>query len=175
MHNTLLKSIAIVGMGLLLPQCTLDPECSWEDLYPEYETYTHYNDVEGTNLVLMGPEFDPSINVFTGYVIRTDSAYQDLIAFSQDEGCPDCNYPTINFAEWTLVGYPMEVSCLATNYLKMSSTPDGWRFAVKTVDETKCNSLLCNNFSFNWILLPKSADTTTINFEAGIARYFCDC
>ncbi len=104
----------------MFTQCTLDPECNWEDLYPEYENYDHFNDVKATNLVLMGPEFDPSIDVFTGYVIRTDSAYEDLIAFSQDEDCPDCNYPSIDFSEWTLVGYPMEISCLATNYLKMS-------------------------------------------------------
>ena len=123
MHNTLLKFFACLALGLMLTQCTLDPECNWEDLYTEYENYDHFNDVKATNLVLMGPEFDPSIDVFTGYVIRTDSAYEDLIAFSQDEDCPDCNYPSIDFSEWTLVGYPMEISCLATIILRCPPRP----------------------------------------------------
>lgn len=58
MHNTLLKFFACLGLGLMFTQCTLDPECNWEDLYPEYENYDHFNDVKATNLVLMGPEFD---------------------------------------------------------------------------------------------------------------------
>ncbi|MBA4738125.1 MAG: hypothetical protein H2059_03070, partial [Cryomorphaceae bacterium] len=88
---------------------------------------------------------------------------------------PYCVYPEIDFDQYTLIGFSTEISCLATNYLKLTSTPEGWRYALKTVDETQCNQLLCDNFSFNWILLPKAADTTDISFETGLARYFCDC
>jgi hypothetical protein len=173
---TLRTFLTVSAVSLFaLTQCSLDPACEWKDLYPEFEDYGHYSGVEGVNLVLMGPEFDFGIHMYEGYVIRTDSAYQDLIHFSQDAGCLDCNYPVINFNNYTLVGYPAEISCLAANYLKFTATQDGWRYALKTADQTQCNSLLCNNFSFNWILLPKAADTTTIYFETGVAKYFCDC
>lgn len=168
-------SSLLLSIGLLLTQCTLDPECTWEDLYPEFESYVHFDDVEGTDLTLIGPEFDPSINLYTGYVIRTDSAYDALTAFSIDENCPFCIYPEIDFSQYTLVGFPLEISCLATNYVKLSATSDGWQYSLKTADQTQCNQLLCDNFGFNWILMPKSADTTNIAFEAGVARYFCDC
>ena len=161
--------------GLLLTSCTLDPECEWTDLYPEYEAYEFTNDIEATNIVLLTPEYDPNIELFEPYIIRSDSAYDELTQFSRDEECPYCEYPEIDFNEYTLIGFSTEISCLATNYLKLTSTPDGWRYALKTVDGTQCNQLLCDNFSFNWILLPKAADTTDIYFETGLARYFCDC
>lgn len=155
--------------------CTLDPECEWTDLYPEYENYSYTTDIETTNIVLLTPEFDPTIQLFEPQIIRNDSAYDALTKFSRDEECPYCEYPDIDFDAYTLIGYSTEISCLATNYLKLTATPDGWRYALKTVDQTQCNELLCDNFSYNWILLPKAADTMDITFETGMARFFCDC
>lgn len=172
MRNFLL--FALIS-GALLGSCTLDPECEWTDLYADFESYEFTTDLEQTNIVLLTPEFDPNIELFEPYIIRSDSAYDALTQFSRDEECPYCVYPEIDFDEYTLIGFSTEISCLATNYLKLTSTPEGWRYALKTVDETQCNQLLCDNFSFNWILLPKAADTTDITFETGLARYFCDC
>lgn len=163
-----------ITLGLLI-SCSLDPECTWEDLYVEFESYDFETNLDQTNIVLLGPGTDPSIDLYEGYILRSDSAYDALTAFSKDEGCTNCLYPEIDFDAYTLVGYATENSCLAVNYLKLTATPDGWRYALKTVDQTQCNVLYCDNFSFNWILLPKAADTAEITFETGLARYFCDC
>lgn len=160
--------------GLLL-SCSLDPDCTWEDLYVEFEGYDFESNLGQTNIILLGPSADPTIDLYEGYIIRSDSAYDDLTEFSKDQGCTNCNYPDIDFDQYTLVGYATESSCLAVNYVKLTSTDDGWRYALKTVDQTQCNVLNCDNFSYNWILLPKAADTAEFTFEFGLARYFCDC
>jgi len=161
--------------GALLTSCTLDPECVWDDSYPEFETYDLLPDLEQVDLVLHGRNQDDDINLYTGYIVRNDSAYEVLTEFSRQDSCDYCNYPQINFSEYTLVGYTTEIGCYSVNYLKVSATSEGLRYAIKTLDESRCNSVFCDNFSFNWVLVPKSADTAEITFEDGIARYDCDC
>lgn len=162
-------------VGAFLTACQLDPECTWVDSYAEFEDYNLIEGLEPTSLLLLGPDFDKDIEPYTGYVVRTDSAYEELLRFSKEDSCTECVYPDIDFSEFTLVGFPMEISCLANNYIKITSTPMGNLYAIKTLDFTECNSIWCGNFSFNWVLLPKSADTATITFENGLARNDCDC
>ena len=159
----------------LLNACTLDPQCEWTDLYPEFENYTIIDGLDQADIIMMGPEFDPSLTWGTEYIIKTDSAYDALTQFSRDENCNYCNYPEIDFDQFFLVGFTMEINCQALNYLKVSETANGLRYALKTVDQTLCNSLLCDNYSFNWVLVPISYDSLNVEFETGVARYFCDC
>ncbi|MEY2963692.1 MAG: hypothetical protein RL754_953 [Bacteroidota bacterium] len=174
--TTPLKSFLTLALAALITaSCTLDPECTWEDMYPEFETYSVLDSLEQRDIILMGPEFDPSLGIAKEYIIRTDSAYKELLQFSKDEGCNYCNYPEIDFAKYVLVGFSTEINCQAINFIKVSQTPDGLRYSLKLVDQTQCNDLLCDNFSFNWVLIPTTYNTDTITFETGIARYFCDC
>ena len=82
MRNFLL--FAIIS-GALLNSCTLDPECEWTDLYADFESYEFTTDLEQTNIVLLTPEFDPNIELFEPYIIRSDSAYDALTQFSRDD------------------------------------------------------------------------------------------
>lgn len=174
MHFSIARWLPIAALFSLL-SCDLEPECAWVDTYPEFENYDLIDGLKTTSIVLMGPEFDFNLKLGEPFIIRTDSAYDALAKFSQDEGCNYCSYPSINFNNYILVGFTTEISCQAVNYVKMTSTPDGLRYSLKTVDQTQCNQLLCNNFSFNWVLLPRALDTTEITFETGMARYICDC
>lgn len=166
---------ALLTGALIGSSCTLDPECEWQDLYPEFENYGLVEGLNTTSIVLMGPEFDPGLSLGTSFILRTDSAYDALTKFSRDEGCNFCNYPDIDFSQYTLVGFTTEINCQALNYVKIYAADGQLHYALKTVDQTQCNQLLCDNFSFNWVLLPKAADTTDLNFETGVARFFCDC
>lgn len=174
MKNWIAKA-ALLAAPLMLQNCSLEPNCEFRDLYTEFENYTLVDGLKTTDIVLMGPEFDANIQYYEPYIISSDSAYDALTDFSQDQGCNYCNYPSVDFDKYVLVGFTTEISCQAVNYVKISETADGLQYSLKTVDQTQCNELLCNNFSFNWVLVPVDAVTGEITFETGVARNFCDC
>jgi len=162
-------------LGTLLTSCTLDPKCEWVDEFMAFENYALVEDLQQVDLVLYGRNEDSDINLYSEYVVRSDSAYDALTSVSRGDSCDYCNYPQIDFSQYTLVGFTTEIGCFAQNYLKVSTTTEGLRYALKTVDESQCSSIYCGNFSFNWVLVPKSLDTGNITFEYSIARYKCDC
>ncbi len=127
------------------------------------------------DLVLYFPDKDERLKWGEIVIVRDSADYAWLAEASIQDTCLDCFFPTLPLDTAVLLGVPMELGCLESNYLKVVDGIDRSLFQIKTMDPTECEIYSCPNRTFNWVLVPKSKVQDLVEFQGGRHYYRCDC
>ena len=154
--------------------CDVAPDCTTTDDMEEFETVDNLEDVAIYDSIFLLPHtLDASIQVGKEYRIDTEEAYQALFP---TEECGDCRLPPINLDTHTLIGKYLHEACLAVFARKMVKVDEkNYRYLIKVVQDTRCVTASCLNFSFNFIAVPKLPADAEVEIEVGHQTVACDC
>ncbi|MEZ4887265.1 MAG: hypothetical protein R3E32_21210 [Chitinophagales bacterium] len=154
--------------------CDITPDCTTEDDLAEFETLQGMADAAIYDSIFLLPHtLDTSVMVNQTY--RIDDAYT-YDALLPTANCPDCRLPSINFDTHTLIGLYLTEPCLAIYVRKLVKIDEkNYRYLVKIVQDNRCITASCFNFSFNFITVPKLPADATVTYEVGHITTECDC
>jgi hypothetical protein len=127
----------------------------------EFDDFPEFDDLNGISGAV---EINTSIlfeDIADSYIIRNDSVYQLLIYKTKEDSCVYCNFPSIDFEQYDLIG---KATNSINNLKKVVKTNDQtYTYILKK--ETDSHTTARNDFSMNWMLIPKIAKTDTVIFK----------
>ena len=173
------------NLGILLLFCLIlgwncDPsfDCTEQDTLPQFEDLVMVDSASAFVGLKIADFTFQSLETNDQFIINSDSTYEDMkqrTLFVNDP-CDDCTFPDIDFSTHTLIGRFIFVQCDESVGAKFVDDGDGtFTYYVKVVNPSQCNFNSCPIPVFNWLLVPKIDDNTTVDFVQGSFSYNCDC
>ena len=165
---------ALLLIASFIYSCSVAPDCTTTDDMEEFETLESTEDMVIYDSIFLLPHtLDESVMLGQEYRIDDDSTYQALFP---DESCGDCRLPPINLDTHTLIGKYLQEPCLGIFTRKFVKIDEqNYRFLIKVIQDNRCVTATCLNFSFNFIAVPKLPEDANINVEVGRSVTECDC
>lgn len=156
--------------------CDPFPTCTENDTLPEYDGLENVEGVDYPNVILTDAALD-TFYARQNIIVTTASQYDILEQRQNNDGtCTNCNFPTINFDEKTLIGRVVPINCDEQLVMKTTKTGDVYDAYFKLINNTQCDVNVCVTLRIFWMVIPKMDMDDTINFHEGRFSYDCeDC
>lgn len=165
--------LVLLFAASIIYSCSVAPDCTTTDDMEEFENIESEEIALYDSIFLLPHTLDESVTVGQEYRIDNDSTYQALFP---NESCGDCRLPPVNLDTHTLIGKYLQEPCLGVFSRKLVKIDEqNYRFLIKVIQDNRCVTATCLNFSFNFIAVPKLPEDAEVNIEVGHSVTQCDC
>lgn len=167
-----LPLLALLALSVTLGGC-LGFDCERVDTLPEFDDLQGTSEASIKTIVFYPNTLDVD-SLYPGkVVVIEDSLTYAALKAANDSICDICIFPDVDFATQSLFGVLQLLDCNAGALIKVVETPLGYHHYTKSVDETKCSYLSCDNYSFGWATVPKLDSTALITSSFGEEYFEC--
>lgn len=162
--------ILLIIMNLIY-SCDISPDCEVID------TMEEFGELEGEmNIVFYDSIALPPHTVNQAIEPGEEYRFDDSLALGGVLSVEDFEFPEINHETQTLIGKYLEEPCLAIfkrKWIKVNE--ENYHYLIKVVEDNRCVTASCLNFSYNLIAVPKLPPNAKVKIEVGRSVTDCEC
>jgi len=150
--------------------CQISPDCETTD------TMEHFRQLEGeTNVIFYDSIALPPHTLNEAVEPGEEYRFDDSTAY-ESISMTDFELPDIDHENYTLIGKYMQAPCLAIFKRKwIKEDKHNYRYLIKVVQDNRCVTASCLNFSYNLIAVPKLPPNAKVKIEVGRQETDCEC
>ncbi len=171
MHIQYFVVAILLIMAGFIYSCDISPDCETVD------TMEEFGELEGgTNVVFYDSIDLPPHSMNQAIEIGEEYQLDDSLALESIVSIEEVEFPEIDHQSQTLIGKYLEEPCLAIFKRKWIKVDEkNYRYLIKVVEDNRCVTASCLNFSYNLIAVPKLPPNAKVKIEVGRSVTDCEC